>query len=294
MTYASPSAGPVALAAQGKMQTPKQTCTKCPHQAKCWATNTNTGKPVSTQNVLINILICRLQLGIQRDKAAANLIQLFRPGMIRLISHVRQQGNTPGIEADQLLADMQSYTIECLSHDYKIGDRGRATPYLFDPHQGFLTKWVKWVVGKNRRFYSHHELFSPTDEADDDGHTSEPEHAQYSAANRLGGTSWDAIMEGGDSMRYDPYHEAEETNEMSKILNGIIEDGVTLNSNEFRVIKYCMTNANESNSTRHIDGLHIQLSRLMRVSRPRITRLYKRAKDKIRKRYVSIMVQEEV
>lgn len=265
----------------------KQTCTTCPHQAKCWPLTTNTGKPVSTQNVVINILICRLQLGIDRDRAAANLLQLLRPGMIRLISHVRQQGNIPGIEPEQLLTDMQSTTIEYLLYDYKIGDRGRATPYLFDPHQGFLTKWVKWIVGKNRRFYSHHELLSPSDSGDPDGSV----ESEYASSSSGGADGWDSIME-GSSAKYNPYYQDDGTSEMSRAISDIIEDGVTLNSNEYRVIKYCMVNANESNSTRHIDGLHIKLSRLMKVSRPRITRLYKRAKDKIRKRYTLIHTED--
>lgn len=274
---------------------PKQTCPTCPHQAKCWAVSTNTGKPVSTQNVLINILICRLQLNIQRDKAAANLLQLLRPGMIRLISHVRQTGNTPGIDIDQLLTDMQSTTIEYLLYDYKIGDRGRATPYLFDPHQGFLTKWVKWIVGKNRRFYSHHELFNPN--PDDSAYGNDDDSGYQTGWTSAGGDggSWGAILEGNSNLRYDPYAERESDDSlMGKQVTEIIDDGVTLNSNEYRVIKFCMTNANETNNTRHIDGLHIYLARLMGVSRPRITRLYKRAKDKIRKRYLAIAETENV
>lgn len=277
------------------MNKPKQTCTICPHIAKCWPTHTNTGKPVSTQNVVINILICRLQLGIDRDQSAANLLKLLRPGMIRLISHVRQQGNTPGIDMEQLLHDMQSTTIEYLMWDYKIGDRGRATPYLFDPHQGFLTKWVKWIVGKNRRFYSHHELHSPIgNETSDEGEMDfDPGDVGGSQAD--GGGSWSALMEGSGSMQYDPNAEYDNgESEMSRQVMSIIEDGATLNSNEYRVIKFCMTNANEANSTRHIDGLHIYLAKLMGVSRPRITRLYKRAKDKIKKRYLAVLAEDEI
>jgi len=257
----------------------KQTCSTCPHQLKCWAVKTNTGKPVSTQNIIINILICRLQLDINRNIAATNLIQIFRPGMIRLLSHVKQSGNTPGMSMDQLLTDMQSTMIEYLLYDYKIGDRGRATPYLFDPHQGFLTKWVKWIVGKNRRFYSHHEFHSGS--SNSDGDTDE----EYQDAESGGkSNSWMSILEGGSHC-----NDADnETTSMIQEVSDIIEDGVTLNSNEYRVIKFCMQHANESNSTRHIDGLHISLAKLMHVSRPRITRLYKRARDKLRKRYSNI------
>jgi hypothetical protein len=273
---------------------PKQTCSHCPHVAKCFAVTTNTGKPVSTQNVLINILICRLQLGIDQNRAAANLLQLLRPGMIRLISHAKQSGNTPGIDMEQLLTEMQSVTIEYLLYDYKIGDRGRATPYLFDPHQGFLTKWIKWIIGKNRRFYSHHELYSPIHDSSEDEYY-EPQHEQYSTQCNANDTGWGAIFQGGDSIRYDPYVEDEDNeSEMSQRITDIINDGITLNSNEYRVITFCMSNANESNNTRHIDGLHIYLAKLMGVSRPRITRLYKRSKDKLKRRYDQLYSMENI
>src|SRR3990167_7088299 len=139
----------------------KQTCTTCSSQLKCWSLTTNKGNPISTQNIIINILICRLQLNIDRNNATVNLLKIFRPGMISLISHARQIGSCASMDTDQLLLDMQSTAIEYLMCDYKIGDRGRATPYLFDPHQGFLTKWIKWVTSKNRRFYSRHELINP-------------------------------------------------------------------------------------------------------------------------------------
>jgi hypothetical protein len=274
------------------MVKPKQTCSTCPHAKKCWGLRTNSGKPISAQNITINILICRLQLGIQRDMAAKNLIQLYRPGMLRLLSHAKQQGNIVDMEVNTILQDMQSTMIEYLAYDYKIGDRGRATPYLFDPQQGFLTKWIKWTVGKNRRFYMHHELFSPNDdENDSDDGTSEPEYAQHATQGRTQ-DSWSAVMDGGGSLRYDPYTQDNDISHLSKQVTEIIEDGITLNSNEYRVMQFCLSNGNESNNTRLIDGLHIILSKLMGVSRPRITRLYARAKSKLIAKYAQ--TQEEI
>jgi hypothetical protein len=263
-----------------------QNCSVCPHVQKCWALLTNKGNPISTQNVIVNILVCRLQLGIDRDRTTTNLLQIFRPGMINLLTHAKKSGAAKGMDLDQLLLDMQSTAIEYLMNDYKIGDRGRATPYLFDIHQGFLTKWVKWVTSKHRRFYAHHELYSPIDLGDDDKE-SPYIHSGIERASPEGG--WHAIMEGGDSTKYDPYVETEAaSNHLSQEVGEIIEDGKTLTSNEYRVIKFCLANGNELNSTRHIDGLHIYLAQLMHVSRPRITRLYKRAKEKIKKRHLAL------
>lgn len=267
------------------MTTAKQTCTKCPNLVKCWALRTYSNKPISTQNILINVLICRLQLGIDRDKAAANLIRLYRPGMIRLLNHAKQQGGIVENEASTLLSDIQATMIDYLSNDYKIGDRGRATPYLFNPQSGFLTKWVKWIVGRNRRFYSHHELYSPIESDDElDYNSDEPIRSQY-ATQSQNTNSWSAILEGGDIMRFDPFEEMDDMSLIIKQILDIVEDGVTLNNNEYRVFKFCLSNGNEQNVARHIDGLHISLSNLMQVSRPRITRLYACAKTKILAKY---------
>lgn len=266
----------------------KQLCATCVHSSKCWPTHTNKGKTVSTQNILININICRLQLGIKRDDAVRNLLQILRPGMVRLISHARQTSSMPGLDMDQLLLDMQSMAIEYLLYDYKIGDRGRATPYLFNPQQGFLIKWLKWTIGKSRRFYSHHELYDPVSESTDDDCGDQPQYMPYASMGKTSETSWSSVLQGGDSMKYDPYNDAQaETFARYQTILDIIEDGITLNSNEYRVIKFCMTNGNELNTTRHIDGLHIYLAKLMGVSRPRITRLYKRSQEKLRRKCIA-------
>lgn len=249
---------------------------------KCWPIHTNKMKPVSTANVTINILICRLQLGIDRNKATTNLLRLLRPGMIRLLNYIKQSGNYPGIDMDQLLSDMQATTIEYLLYDYKIGDRGRATPYLFDPQQGFLTKWIKWVVGKNRKFYAQHELYNISDGSSSDD-----------SENNLQLSSDINHRLSADSIYHDPYADDSQSDLTQKVTQ-IIEDGVTLNSNEYRVIKFCLVNSNETNATRHIDGLHIYLAKLMGVSRPRATRLYKRAREKLIEKYSAITSAESL
>lgn len=257
-----------------------QTCASCVHQSKCWSTHTYSGNPISSSNVVINILVCRLQLGINKDQSAANLLKLLRPGMIRLLSAVKQSNHLSQYDVDNLLTEMQSTAIEYLLYDYKIGDRGRATPYLFDPYNGFLTKWVKWMVGKHRRFYSHHEIFDPyASNSEDDNSTND--HVNN---NDHPDSGWDSLL----SEQYISGMNAENDtgSEMLRKAMHIIDDGITLNSNEYRVLKFCLANGNESNASRHIDGLHIYLAKLMCVSRPRITRLYKRGVEKLKRRYI--------
>ena len=274
------------------MKKNKQNCMSCTNLQKCWAQETNSGNTISAQNVAINILVCRLQLGIKQDDAVKNILSIFKPGILRLLTYVKQ--TDPNLDADQIFADMQTTAIEYLLYDYKIGDRGRATPYLFDPQHGFLTKWVRWAAGKQRKFYSQHELYSPLAPSDDDNSSTNAEddgkgayHIQYSAQNRVAGTSWDAIRQSGDTQNEDTA-----PSELVKRSMEIIDDGITLNSNEYRVIKFCLAHSNEANASRHIDGLHIYLTRLLDVSRPRITRMYRRAKVKIINRYKVLMERE--
>lgn len=259
-----------------------QPCTACLHQGKCWPLHTNKGKPVSTQNILVNILVCRLQRGVDRDKATTNLLQIFRPGMIRLITRAKDTGDIHGVDIDRVLSDMQAVTIEYFVRDYKIGDRGRATPYLFDPKKGFLIKWLKYTINKHKRFYYHHELFDPIS-------------FKSGSADAADSDQYSKTLQAVEFLQHDPFNEnVDIVSDLIRRVVDIINDGVTLNSNEFRVLKFCMANGNEANGTRHIDGLHIYLSKLMGVSRPRITRLYKRAREKIKREYTEMLLNERV
>lgn len=266
----------------------KQDCTRCPHQMKCWGTHTNTGKPVSARNVLINILVCRLQLGVDKEKAAAGLITMYRPGMMRLISNARSAYHDNTIDTEQVFMEMSSAAIELMQHDYRVGDRGRLTPYLFDLQQGFITKWVKWFFNRHRRFYAQHELYAPTGGDDSEFDDSDDSMDNLDTSSTTDG--WSTIIDG--QRDWDDEEHAEKIREMVFTIKEIMEDGVTLNSNEYRAMKFCLYNGNESNASRHIDGLHIYLAKLMGVSRPRITRLYKRAKQKLVARYAEVSRSE--
>lgn len=260
---------------------PEQNCSQCMNLYKCWPATTNSGKTVSTQNILINILVCRLQKGININATTSNLLKILRPGIISLITHARQSGSLHGMDMEQIIADIQSTAIEYLIRDYKIGDRGRATPYLFNPQNGFLTKHIKWLANKSTKFYANHELHG-------DFGSDQQENNDYDMAHNPSDnmTSWDTTSV---SDIFSPYVQEDETNpELLGEISSIIEDGMTLTCNEYRVIRFCSANCNESTNIRHIDGLHIRMSKIMGVSRPRITRLYKRAKEKITAKYMEI------
>lgn len=254
----------------------KQDCTRCPYQGKCWNLITSSGRPLSARNVVINMLVCRLQLGIKKDEAAKLLIDMYRPGMLRLIHNARTTYADNTIDINQAFYDISSAAVELMQHDYRLGDRGRLTPYLFDIRQGFLTKWVKWYFSRNRKFYAQHELYAQS--ASNGGDENEDltlDDVAYESSSSDSAFSTLLERQGGA----EPEDQA--AKELVADIINIIEDGITLNSNEYRVMKFCLSNGNEMNASRHIDGLHIYLADIMDVSRPRCTRLYKRARQKV-------------
>lgn len=268
---------------------PEQKCCYCRHIFKCRSRRTTHGKPLSDRNDTINLLVCRIKLGISKDRSTQTLLQLFRPGMVNLVASAKRREWKSGvIDFDEMLTEMQSFAIESIIVKYRIGELNPITNFLFDKRNGYLIKWSRWYITKHKRFNARHTLAGGNPFADgyndgdeyvfvDSGHGSEYNHIGSDAYGRsVGEAASGYLMEQALDTHY-----ANERHSLTDEVNEIIENGLTLNANEYRALRFCMNNANDSNDIRMIDGLHIHLARMMGVSRPRVTRLYKRGKDKL-------------
>lgn len=238
------------------MKKAQQTCGVCRYATKCYSEHT------SPKNVVLNILACRIRQDIDRNESSKILLEMVRPNLIRLIANARNRVGTLYIDADNLLADLESRVIESLiSEDgYRIGEGAFLTEYLFgtNPKTGWVKKWILWAFSKNQRFHKRHVLTGT-------GLNTDVEDDEIGADNLLSQVNEDL---------YYTYEPDQDDHDTIQAITGIIDDGVTLNANEYRVISFCMLHANESNKSRLIDGTHTYLSSIMRVSRPRITRLF--------------------
>ncbi|KKL08984.1 hypothetical protein LCGC14_2570410, partial [marine sediment metagenome] len=168
-----------------------------------------------------------------------------------------------------LIMDLGTRIIESLldpEQGYNIGCGAFLTEYWFgsNPRTGWVRKWILWNFSKQQRFYRKHVSsgYDPKSDAID------------------GISEYDRIAIANNEENQ--FNDVQESNKdaIDTILK-IIDDGHTLNANEFRVISFCLSHANESNKTRLIDGTHTYLANIMGVSRPRITRLYFVSKQKI-------------
>jgi hypothetical protein len=257
---------------------PRQDCSRCQHIFKCRSRRTAHDKPLSDRNDTINLLVCRIKSRLYLDSSTKALLQLFRPGMVKLVAQAKKRSGSLRIDFDDMLAEMQSFAVESIMQKYRIGELNPVTNFLFDPKSGYLTKWAKWYVTKIVRWEHRNTLMEdPYMEnlANDSSDIDDTDHAP--PAN-----TWTV-----EQPLHTAAYEMQEERSLVDDVMEIIEDGVTLNANEYRVIKFSLQNANEGNSIRMVDGLHIHIAQRMRVSRPRATRLYKRAKDKLKVAYSS-------
>lgn len=241
---------------------PQQNCGSCRYVTKCYA------KKAASRNVVINILACRIKKGINPNKSTRLLLDMIRPSLIKLVNNARNIVGSGYIDMDQMIMDLESKIIESLldENGYRIGGPAYLTEYLFgtNPKTGWVRKWILWDFSKQKRFFSRHTLSGSNPKSDTDDEISEQDR--------------NAIAQTENLNTFEEEHQ--DQNVIQKLMD-IIDDGVTLNANEHRVISFCLSHANESNKTRLIDGTHTYLSNIMGVSRPRITRLYAVARKKL-------------
>ena len=245
-----------------KQSKPEQNCGSCRYATKCYA------QRAAPRNVVINILACRVKKGIKTNESAKLLLDMIRPNLVRLVNHARNRVGAGYIDMNSMIMDLESKIIESLldENGYRIGESAYLTEYLFgtNPKTGWVRKWILWDFSKQKRFFSRHTLSGTNPKSDTEEDISEQDRH--------------AIAESESQNTFEEEHIDQNT--IDKLME-IIDDGMTLNANEHRVIAFCLSHANESNKTRLIDGTHTYLSNIMGVSRPRITRLYAVARKKL-------------
>jgi len=250
----------------------KQMCSKCRYLDKCFATS------ASPRNVTLNILACRIRNSIDKEASSKLLLDMVRPGIVRLIANARDRVGSGYIDVEALLPDIESRVIESLisNEGYRVGERSYLSTFWFgsDPRTGWIKKWIMWGFSKDQRFYKRHTLFGDNPKSDSEEEISETDRS--------------AICDFEVSQHVEP---DESCNDAISAIKRIIDDGISLNTNEYRVISFCMAHANESNKARLIDGTHTYLAEVMGVSRPRITHLFFISKEKLKQAAIDRGIQ---
>ena len=218
----------------------KQDCYKCPHIDKCWKTSTN--------NIIINLLVCRIQINKEKNKSTKLLLKMFRPQLQKMATQISNDRLGSYISSTDLIHEMESVIIEHIISHYIIGEIAYFTYYLFGFPNGVMRKWMLWKTNQDRKVYNNHYLVDEPISIEDDT----------------------PIL-----------LEENQKNERIEHAKRVIDDGITLRASEYRVMKFCLENARDNRNTRMIDGLHLYLANQMNISRTRVTQHFRNAKKKL-------------
>ena len=192
---------------------------------------------------MTNLLVCRLKRGIEVNRSTRMLLSMLRP-KLRALARFAIRGTS--LELDLVVAELESATIEALLKNYVMGEIAYPLHYLFGHPNGVIRHYANNYAKKARRYED-----------------------TYTIVSNLAEQIKDA---------YEIEHEEEDT-KRTRIARDVLEDGITLNVVEYRVMKFCLTNATEAR--RPLNGLHVHLAKTMGVVRARVTKIYADATRKL-------------
>lgn len=216
-------------------ETRLQDCGSCRNQPNCWKFG------IKEEHVISNMLVCRIKRGIDVNSSAKLFLQMMRPILKKF---AKQAIRGTHIDAETALADLESQTIEYLQHFYVMGEIAYPLHYLFGQPNGVIRHFANNYARKTRRYEETHVLDLDFPDA----------------------------AETPDENAVRPDAEDESETEATRAAREVIDDGITLTLPEYRVLKFCLSNAIEAK--RPLNGLHVFLSHTMGVVRARVTKIY--------------------
>lgn len=128
-----------------------QDCSRCRLATHCW-------RPLSVDQTIANLLVCRLKRGIDVEASWAAFLELIEPKLYRetkrLLAGDVNYGTREERRAD-FLADLQIAVVEAL-RSYQLGDRSHPLAWLFQPRLGAVPRLMRgtWQKRDVRRRYS--------------------------------------------------------------------------------------------------------------------------------------------
>lgn len=170
-------------------------------------------------------------------------------------------------DPDSLLLELQSVAIEYLLTEYKLGERAWPLHYLFAWPKGVMTGWMlKYIEKRNSEQRGINVGLTPDVDFElviDELNASVTSGHVRSAPSRPAGVIEDPPeVDYAAAMRH-------------------VEDGVTLTSREYRVLRFCLRHAGDAHGRSLVKGLHIFLSKQLAWGRSKVSRVFRLAAAKI-------------
>lgn len=241
---------------------PRQDCSRCRAITTCWEAG------ASTDAVVVNLLVCRIRQRIDENQATKVLLAMLRPKLRALAARIaRGSGHGRRTNVANLVTEMESIVIERLMTRYVLGERMHPLHWLFNEPNGAMTRWAARRIARYQRHAAYtlsygtrireQSLVTLNRTATDDQVTSGP-----------------LVAQGAPAPEHD---ETAELREATQHALDLLDDGVTFPLAEYRVLRFCLDNAQDTDSRdirAPVRGLHLELADHMAVPRRHVTRLY--------------------
>lgn len=244
---------------------PRQDCARCPQLRKCW----NLGSNPSDSALAINLLVCRLKLGIDTNRTTKTLLRLLRPKVIKTAQWMHRTIGPSSPNIDELVGEIETAVVMYLLQHYEMGEVAWPLHYLFAYPSGVIRGWAMNFTNKVRRYSQIHQSYGL---ADDPGYDLEAKVAMQNAR-----VTSQKVQSTPMSATYIDDEALDRRAEHSVIDRGVAaaDDGVTLSLSEFRVMRFCMTNADTEHARSPVSGLHTWLANHTNVKRSTVTKYYR-------------------
>lgn len=199
----------------------------------------------STNNVTLNLLTCRIQYGIKEDNSLKHFFAMIKPKLQKVTKHYSNVVWADFEVYEENIAEMQAAIYDAVKTSYRVSSVLYITPYLFNFPAGVISRWLRNKISASLKYYKAHYL---TDTISCD-------------------------IQETEEMMYDDYIYA---------VKDLIEDGVTLTTDEYRILKFLMMNAREDrHPLRMCDRLLNYVEATTKLSKIEVRSILKNAKEKL-------------
>lgn len=239
------------------LQDGAQDCSTCMNIANCWQPRR---VKLSPGDVVTNLLVCRIQRNIDRDKSCRMFLALVRPKVRKMAMWV---AGATGASVDEVVTDMESVVVESVLAHYVMGELVPPLVWLFHPRHGAIRHWAVRTVERATREREQSFVYEPAD----------LEQSVATLNRRATGIRSAPALPVPD----EPV-DLDEADRYRKAL-AVVDDGVTLTAVEHRVMKFCLANAR--GNERMTDWLHQRMALALGMQRKDVSRIYAIASRKI-------------
>ncbi|APU88912.1 hypothetical protein Rctr197k_100 [Virus Rctr197k] len=249
-----------------------QDCSTCQSVTNCWQPRKSAH--ISEEEIVSNLLVCRLQRNIDRNRSTRLFLRLVHPKLLKLAQQVKR---ATGMAVEDAVMEMQSVAVETLISSYVMGELVPPLVFLFHERYGSVRHWVVRTLEQTQRDKDRYLSYGSVgiEPASNRASSGVDLEARLGILNQ----STTGIASVPSVSSPEP-EEPNETHDRIQQALRVLEDGTSLSAVEYRILRFCLNNARGVDA-RMTDWLHQWLARVLDVPRKDVSRVYGIASRKL-------------